>query len=193
MGRLMKMIVVAICLTWFLPLQGIAEERPFTIKNNVSDGVLNMRSGPGQQHSLVIAIPAGVNDVMIGDCRAPDDGRSRHNWCKARWSGHSGWVSRGGIVETNLGGVSSDNVKTFYYYCTAWTPINAPIEVAFVGPVFDSRDGSYWVTRRHRALVGAPHDEWNCHQFKSEIDAVNDREEYVKRQDGKGIAVVYTQ
>jgi hypothetical protein len=57
-----------------------------------------MRSGPGQDHSIVVAIPAGSDGVTIGQCRSADDGRSRYSWCKARWNGESGWVSSSGLV-----------------------------------------------------------------------------------------------
>lgn len=69
----------------------------YRIKRDVSQGILNMRTGPGQRHSLVIPIPAGAN-VMIGPCRRPDDGISRYDWCEVSWNNHSGWVSSGGIV-----------------------------------------------------------------------------------------------
>ena len=70
----------------------------YAISENVSDGILNMRSGPGQGHPIVIAIPAGSGGVTIGSCRTADDGRSRNSWCEAQWKSYSGWVSSGGIV-----------------------------------------------------------------------------------------------
>jgi uncharacterized protein YraI len=70
----------------------------YSIAPGVSEGILNMRSGPGQGHSVVVAIPAGSGGVTIGPCQAPDDGRSRNSWCWAQWKSHSGWVSSSGIL-----------------------------------------------------------------------------------------------
>ena len=72
----------------------------FRVKAGVSQGVHNMRSGPGTGHSLVVSIPAGASAVMVdlGNCREPDDGRSANQWCRATWQGRSGWVSMGGLT-----------------------------------------------------------------------------------------------
>jgi hypothetical protein len=70
----------------------------YRIRRDVSLGILNMRTGPGQRHPLVVSVPAGAR-VMIGPCRKPDDGISRYDWCRATWNGQSGWVSSGGIVK----------------------------------------------------------------------------------------------
>ncbi len=70
------------------------DDRPvYRIAADVSDGVLNMRSGPGQGHNLVTAIPAGSGGVKVGRCRNPDDGRSRNTWCEVEWRGRTGWAS----------------------------------------------------------------------------------------------------
>jgi uncharacterized protein YraI len=70
----------------------------YSVLPNVSDGILNIRSGPGAGHSIVVAIPAGSGGVTIGSCQAADDSRSRYSWCKAQWKNYSGWVSSGWIV-----------------------------------------------------------------------------------------------
>ncbi len=82
-----------------------SDERPsgtetFRIAAAVSQGIHNMRSGPGTGHSLVVSIPANSTgvEVTMSTCRAPDDGRSTKQWCKARWRGYSGWLSMGGLV-----------------------------------------------------------------------------------------------
>jgi uncharacterized caspase-like protein len=72
----------------------------FRIKAGVSQGIHNMRSGPGTGHSLVASIPAGSSGVQVDleSCRDPDDGRSSNEWCRATWQGRSGWVSMGGLT-----------------------------------------------------------------------------------------------
>jgi hypothetical protein len=70
----------------------------YEVRSSVSQGVLNMRSGPGQNHSIVTAIPAGATGVKLGKCRAPDDGRSNSDWCSAQWNGNVGWISSNGVV-----------------------------------------------------------------------------------------------
>src|SRR6266566_99145 len=64
----------------------------YSIAPNVSEGIQNLRSGPGQGHSIVIAIPAGRSGVIVHECRSPDDGQSRFQWCRAQWNGYSGWI-----------------------------------------------------------------------------------------------------
>jgi uncharacterized protein YraI len=65
----------------------------YAIPWNVSDGYQNIRSGPGQKHSVIAKIPAGTNGVELGPCRPPDDGQSRYDWCQASWNGYQGWIS----------------------------------------------------------------------------------------------------
>jgi hypothetical protein len=74
----------------------------YSISRSVSGGIHNMRTGPGTRHSLVVSIPAGSSGVALGECREPDDGRSTQKWCRATWNGHSGWISRSGIVGAGL-------------------------------------------------------------------------------------------
>ena len=92
--------VIGILVCSALSLEARAELLPgsYTIASDTSGGSLNMRSGPGQGHSIVVAIPAGSNGVTIDQCRSPDDGKSRYDWCSAKWNGYSGWVSSSGIV-----------------------------------------------------------------------------------------------
>lgn len=76
--------------------QGSQVEMPETyqVDDDVSDGILNIRSGPGLDHEVVASIPEGEKGVIIGRCRvSDDDGRSRRPWCQASWQGNSGWVS----------------------------------------------------------------------------------------------------
>ena len=72
----------------------------YRIRSDVSQGIHNMRSGPGQGHSLVVSIPANSTGVALdeGSCRNADDGASRAQWCRVSWGGRSGWASRSGIT-----------------------------------------------------------------------------------------------
>jgi len=70
----------------------------FRVASDVSEGILNMRNGPGTRHALVTAIPAGSENVQqIGPCVEADDRISRHNWCNVEWNGKIGWVSMIGL------------------------------------------------------------------------------------------------
>lgn len=64
----------------------------YSVGLGVSGGILNMRSGPGTNYPVVIAIPAGSTGLQRYECRAADD-KSTKSWCHVRWAGRSGWVS----------------------------------------------------------------------------------------------------
>ena len=66
---------------------------------DVSGGILNMRSGPGVGHDVVIAIPAGTGNLDITSCVKADDNSSIYPWCRTTWEGHTGWVSSQGIEQ----------------------------------------------------------------------------------------------
>ena len=61
------------------------------VQHNVSQGILNMRTGPAANSRVVVAIPAG-SELRVGACQAPQD-NSRYPWCEAQWQGHRGFVS----------------------------------------------------------------------------------------------------
>ncbi|MFZ5690235.1 MAG: caspase family protein [Pseudomonadota bacterium] len=75
----------------------------YRVLNNVSQGIHNMRSGPGTNFPLVVSIPAGATGLTIGQCRPPQDRRSAHPWCEVNWRGHSGWTSACCIVSERTG------------------------------------------------------------------------------------------
>jgi len=68
----------------------------------VSEGKLNMRSGPGAKYPLVYALPAGTTGISVGRCRMPDDGGAKP-WCEANWRTYSGWVSSCCVVDEKTG------------------------------------------------------------------------------------------
>jgi len=75
----------------------------YRVLGNVSQGIHNMRRGPGTNFPLVISIPAGSGGLVIGQCQPPRDRRSTHNWCEVSWRGHSGWTSACCIVSERSG------------------------------------------------------------------------------------------
>lgn len=75
----------------------------YRVLPNVSQGIHNMRSGPGTNFPLVVSIPAGATGLVVGQCRPPQDGRSASPWCQVQWRGHSGWASSCCIVHTQTG------------------------------------------------------------------------------------------
>lgn len=126
MSRLPLIVRAVAILAWLfvgLASNAISEILPgtYSISRNVSDGILNMRSGPGLGHSIIIAVPAGSTGVQVSSCRAPDDrGRSRFDWCRAVWNGHSGWLSSRGLrkdQETAPAASDSNKGKCTYQIC----------------------------------------------------------------------------
>jgi hypothetical protein len=75
----------------------------YRVLNSVSQGIQNMRSGPGTNFPLVTSMPAGATGVLVGQCRPPQDRRSAHPWCEVSWRGHSGWTSACCIVSERTG------------------------------------------------------------------------------------------
>jgi hypothetical protein len=75
----------------------------YRVLPNVSQGIHNMRAGPGVNFPLVTSIPAGATGLTVGRCQMPRDGRSAHPWCEVSWRGFSGWSSACCIVDTQTG------------------------------------------------------------------------------------------
>ena len=75
----------------------------YRVLPNVSQGIHNMRSGPGVNFPLVASIPAGSTGLMIGQCRQPQDRRSAHPWCEVSWRGYRGWTSACCVVSERTG------------------------------------------------------------------------------------------
>ncbi len=75
----------------------------YRVLGNVSQGIHNMRSGPGTNFPLVTSMPAGATGITIGRCQRPQDGRSGHPWCEVKWREFSGWASACCMVDTRTG------------------------------------------------------------------------------------------
>lgn len=64
---------------------------------NVTDGYLNLRSGPGDAHSILSRIPSGTKGLsQTGPC-VPADDQAKYPFCPIEWNGQRGWVSSGGL------------------------------------------------------------------------------------------------
>jgi hypothetical protein len=69
-----------------------------SVKQEVSLGYLNLRSGPGQNQKVVTRIPGGATGVvLIEPCVPPNDGISTFPFCHVEWKGYQGWVSSNGL------------------------------------------------------------------------------------------------
>ena len=65
----------------------------YRVVSSVSDGILNMRAGPGVSSRLIVSIPANATGVEVLRCVPSPDGVGRFKWCNARWQGYEGWIS----------------------------------------------------------------------------------------------------
>jgi uncharacterized caspase-like protein/uncharacterized protein YraI len=87
-------------------LLAFANARRFKVLENVSDGILNIRTGPGTTGRVVAEMPAGASDVSVGRCVPPEDGKGVP-WCEVQWRGYAGWASSCCMVEVG------DPARTF--------------------------------------------------------------------------------
>jgi len=65
----------------------------FQVPPYASNGILNVRRGPGVNHGLVGVIPAG-QVVSASRCTPRDDGTVGADWCLVSWNGITGWASQ---------------------------------------------------------------------------------------------------
>ncbi|MBT1509439.1 SH3 domain-containing protein [Bradyrhizobium sp. SRL28] len=65
----------------------------FQVPPYASNGILNVRRGPGVNHGLVGVIPAG-QVVSASRCVPRDDGTVGADWCLVTWNGITGWASQ---------------------------------------------------------------------------------------------------
>jgi len=91
-------MVRLICMAMLIWSSNANAQGQAQVRHDVSEGVLNMRTGPDRQYSLVVAVPAGSTVQLVGNCRNPDDGVSRYSWCRYQWNGYTGWMSSGHII-----------------------------------------------------------------------------------------------
>jgi len=87
-----------VCIAMLVWSSNLNAQSQAQVRHDVSQGVSNMRSGPGQYNSLIVAVPAGSTLMLKGDCRNADDGVSRYPWCRYQWNGYTGWMSSGNVL-----------------------------------------------------------------------------------------------
>jgi hypothetical protein len=81
------------CVDAFEKQERQQEMQVFSVASNVTDGILNMRTGAGVQYPIVTSIPAGsVGIESDKTCPSSDAG-----WCLVRWASYVGWVHASGL------------------------------------------------------------------------------------------------
>lgn len=79
----------------------------------VTTGAVNMRIGPGTQHSVIVVVPSSQSITIVG-CL------SGSSWCDVVWAGRRGWVSASHIYYTAPG--YSVPVTTVYHRVPTASP-----------------------------------------------------------------------
>ena len=95
-------LFTAVAVPLILTTKPSIAETIYRVKGTVSEGILNMRDGPGQRHKIVAVLPAGTGSLTIKKCESPDDGVSQFSWCLVEMPGAynstiEGWVSQGSL------------------------------------------------------------------------------------------------
>jgi hypothetical protein len=98
MKTAIAVVAVALTTTAFTP----AKAETFRVPNDVSGGHMKMRDGPGANHGLIGAIPAGET-VNASRCVPRDDRIPGADWCLVYYRGMTGWVSQAGLMPVNVG------------------------------------------------------------------------------------------
>lgn len=66
------------------------------VRLNVSQGIQNVRSGPGTQHEILFTIPAGLGGISIDGCKEAERAGAS-NWCLVKWQTKTGWLAFNGL------------------------------------------------------------------------------------------------
>jgi TIR domain-containing protein len=83
------------------PTVATPEPATYRVLANVSDGVQNLREGPGVRYAIIVPIPAGAGGITLLGCE-----RSRlgtRPWCEVRWRTYKGYISSCCIVDERTG------------------------------------------------------------------------------------------
>ncbi len=62
------------------------------MKNDISDGYLNVRNGPGTMFDVMFTLSAGGTGIYRGYCRPAEPGGGKFDWCEIIVGNQSGWV-----------------------------------------------------------------------------------------------------
>lgn len=69
-----------------------------SVRPDVSEGHLNLRTGPSVHTDVVAQIPAGEKGIAVtGPCVPASDGSTKNPWCPVKWNRYSGWASESGL------------------------------------------------------------------------------------------------
>jgi hypothetical protein len=79
------------------PPQPDVKAKTWRVKKSVSDGYLNVRDGAGTNHPILFSLNAGTGGITLSQCRKPDPGAGRYDFCLVSVDGRSGWLSSNGI------------------------------------------------------------------------------------------------
>jgi hypothetical protein len=75
---------------------GSTSVQSLRVLDHVSEGILNLRAGPGTSFPVIITIPAGATRIRLSEpCMIPP---GSSGWCKIEWSGMRGWASMSGLA-----------------------------------------------------------------------------------------------
>lgn len=80
------------------PVPEPVKQATWQIKRGVSDGHMNARSGPGTMHAILFQLPEGTGGLLVDDCRKPDPGGGKSDWCLVTWQNRQGWIAKSGLV-----------------------------------------------------------------------------------------------
>jgi hypothetical protein len=72
----------------------VAHAADYVVAYGVSDGVMNMRTGPGVTYPLVAALPSGEQFADV---------HCSHGWCHGFWggSGLQGYIAQSGLLPSS--------------------------------------------------------------------------------------------
>jgi uncharacterized protein YgiM (DUF1202 family) len=100
MIRVPSFLCISFIILFSAQNQATAQETAATyrVKGTVSEGILNMRDGPGQRYKIVVILVAGEGDIRVKTCRSADDDISQFPWCLVEVGPYKpGWVSQAGL------------------------------------------------------------------------------------------------
>jgi len=91
-------------LAWQSPTSGRKEDNKpeqYRVYGIADDDVLNLRSGPGTNFSIVAEIPPNGAGVSVHTCGVVEGYRT--HWCEASWQNYTGWASACCLVSDETG------------------------------------------------------------------------------------------
>lgn len=178
MEKLLNSIVISTAMVIAQSFSSVAEVGPgnlggigvFPICTQDANGLLNIRSGPGQQQKVLTQAPNGDHVEILKPVRAQDG----YIWYNVRYGNTTGWA-RQDYICNNIGGVP----PTVAYVCTKDTNGTVNLRAAIgqqaqiltkasngsqVKPVDVQlgNDGFFWQKIRYRNTLGWVRGDYLC-------------------------------